>query len=185
MQHDDSEGESRVNLTCNLDKRTRFTKGSQIIALAKSLSRFFSSVIAFFCSKYGLIQRFLRGFLFEFKIAKRAWIQESKRSQEEFRRRRQVDAFESLSGNVETKDFRSNIVFQGYQVNDTEINREAPILGIAISEEVWENEEARIEYEQQRQFYGALGILDSIDEDEALLSKEYDKFLSYKLGKLH
>eukprot|EP00291_Cryptomonas_curvata_P023219 CAMPEP_0172160698 /NCGR_PEP_ID=MMETSP1050-20130122/5705_1 /TAXON_ID=233186 /ORGANISM="Cryptomonas curvata, Strain CCAP979/52" /LENGTH=243 /DNA_ID=CAMNT_0012830495 /DNA_START=247 /DNA_END=975 /DNA_ORIENTATION=+ len=182
MQPDGSGDERPIDLNNDLDKSTRFMTSNPIIAWARSLSRFFSSVIAFFCSKYGPIQRFLRGFLLEFKIAKRAWIQEAKRSQEEFRRQRQVDIFESLSGDVDTEDLRKSIFFQGYQANVTETDREASRQGMSIAdinEDLWENEEARIEYEQQKQFYSALGILDNVDEDEALLSSEYDKLLSY------
>ena len=185
----DSGDAQSSNLTSNLDKTTRFSKASPVIVLARSLSRFFSSVIAIFCSKYGPIQRFLRGFIFEFKVAKRAWRQESKRTQEEFRRKGQVEIFESLSEDEDAEDLSRTRFFQGYQVNDTDIKGGTPRRDKSIpddnNEQVWENEEARFEYEQSRQFYSALGILDTVDEVEDLLSSEYDKFLTYTEGTAH
>ena len=170
--------DSGDDMSTDVDTRgTRFMKARPIIPLVKSVSRFFSRVIGNFCSKYGPIQRFLRGFLFEFKIAKRAWRQESKRSQDEFQRQRQIDVFESLSD----ADILNTAQIP-QQVNGTGASKFGVLR--TDNEIVWESEEARLECEQQIQFYNALGIFDSIDEDEEILSFEYDKYLSYTSGKL-
>jgi hypothetical protein len=177
----DSNGDER---SMRNDKGAMFTRSIPIIELAKSFSRVISRLIGIFCSKYGPIQRLLRGLLFEFKIAKRAWRQESKRSREEFQRQRQVDVFESLSGDVDSDVLTRMQLFQ--PVNTTELQVGASRIGTSnldTNQEVWENEEARFEYEQQKQFYKALGIFDRIDADEALLSSEYDKYLNYTAGK--
>jgi hypothetical protein len=129
-------------------------------AFIRRLSRWISTIAAFFCSKRGLVQRIFRGVLFEIKLAKRAWIQESKRFEEELRQSDQGKRLRALVSQDSVDQGGEDVLTQNSNDVSSELQK------------------------QQSEIWNALGINTSVDEFELIISSEYKKNLVFHAGEI-
>ena len=143
---------------------------SPFVGLVKLVASFLSNLKFIFCSKYGPIQRILRAIVCEYRIAKRAWRQQLKKSEEEYRRRQLTNAFRLAAE-------------EDADTNNAEPDNQGPepyVEGQRV--EADDLEDGSEEIQKMKKFYSALGIYDDQDEDDQLLLSEYEKTLQYTMG---
>ena len=146
--------------------------------ILNSVSRLMSRFVLFFSSKYGPIQRLFRALIFEFKIARRAFKQESKRYNEEMLARKLADTFSNIA-EVDTEVLSESANAETLEDSGTD----AGPVGLKDVRSVdSDDEEIRISNERMEEFFKAIGVYDDPDEDEKLLDAEYKKHLEYYLG---
>lgn len=152
-----------------------------LIRIFKSVARLLSQFVLFFSSKYGPIQKIYRAVVFEVKIATRAFNQESRRFKEEFRKRQLTETLNNMAdvGSEVSSNFQDSDESEGF-TTDTELGSIRDSVRPRIDDD--NSDEGRILNERQRQFFKAIGLKDSPDEDADLLSSEYKKHLEYYEG---
>jgi hypothetical protein len=179
----------RVNRRCtdtNSPQDSKKLSKPRIFAgLISGISRLLSRFASFFSSKYGPIQRFFRALIFEFKIAKRVFKQESKRYNEQLRTSQLANTFSNIA-EVET-EVPAVPAESANADNLEDLATDSELVGIkdvrpVNSADDERDEEIRVLNERKEQFFKAIGVYDNPDENESLLDSEYKKNLEYYLG---